>query len=114
LKKHYGLSGFIPQNNNYVIFDRFFAKNDKPKMPLSPKNSITKPAIHKIEAKDTKMETNSRKATSQGQNAPTEQTVSFKPAKDQTKSSFGCPWAVEEKVGFKTSSNAYGNHYGKR
>ena len=29
LKKHYGLSGFIPQNNNYVIFDRYFQKGEK-------------------------------------------------------------------------------------
>ncbi len=31
LKKHYKLSSFIPQNNNYVIFDRFFGKEEKPK-----------------------------------------------------------------------------------
>jgi hypothetical protein len=43
-----------------------------------------------------------------------QQPTSFKIAKDQTKSSFGCPWAVEEKVGFKTSSGAYGKHYGHR
>lgn len=24
LKKHYGLSKFIPQNNNFVIFDQYF------------------------------------------------------------------------------------------
>jgi alpha-tubulin N-acetyltransferase 1 len=29
LKKHYNLSSFIPQNNNFVIFDRFFGKNEK-------------------------------------------------------------------------------------
>jgi hypothetical protein len=52
--------------------------------------------------------------SSEAQNIALEQTVSFKSAKDQTKSSFGCPWAVEDKVGFKTSSNTYGNHYGKR
>jgi alpha-tubulin N-acetyltransferase 1 len=26
LKKHYNLSSYISQNNNYVIFDRFFQK----------------------------------------------------------------------------------------
>jgi alpha-tubulin N-acetyltransferase 1 len=26
LKKHYGLAKFIPQNNNYVIFDKYFNK----------------------------------------------------------------------------------------
>ena len=31
--------------------------------------------------------------------------------KDQTKSSFGCPWAIEDKLGFRTTSNAYGNYY---
>lgn len=25
LKKHYGLSKFIPQNNNFVIFDQYFS-----------------------------------------------------------------------------------------
>jgi hypothetical protein len=43
-----------------------------------------------------------------------QQVGSFKEVKDQTKSSFGCPWAVEEKVGFRTTSNAYGNHYKRR
>jgi hypothetical protein len=40
-----------------------------------------------------------------------QQTASYKEVKDQSKSSFGCPWAVEEKVGFRTTSNAYGNYY---
>jgi hypothetical protein len=43
-----------------------------------------------------------------------QQPSSFKTVKDQSKSSFGCPWAVEEKIGFKTTSNSYGNHYHNR
>jgi alpha-tubulin N-acetyltransferase 1 len=30
LKKHYSLSAFLPQNNNFVIFDRFFGEKSKP------------------------------------------------------------------------------------
>lgn len=26
LKKHYGLVKFVPQNNNFVVFDRYFSK----------------------------------------------------------------------------------------
>lgn len=43
-----------------------------------------------------------------------QQATSFKETKDQSKSSFGCPWAVEEKIGFRTTSNAYGNYYRHR
>jgi hypothetical protein len=39
---------------------------------------------------------------------------SFKESKDQARSSFGCPWAVEEKIGFRTTSNTYGNYYKNR
>lgn len=38
----------------------------------------------------------------------------IKEIKDQSKSSFGCPWAVDEKLGFRTTSNAYGNYYKQR
>ncbi len=31
LKKHYGLSSYIPQNNNYVIFDKYWAPTAKKK-----------------------------------------------------------------------------------
>ena len=27
LKKHYGLSKFIAQNNNFVVFDQYFSSN---------------------------------------------------------------------------------------
>ncbi len=27
MKKHYGLAKYIPQNNNYVIYDKYFDKN---------------------------------------------------------------------------------------
>ncbi len=30
LKKNYSLSQFIPQNNNFVIYDVFFTKNKQP------------------------------------------------------------------------------------
>lgn len=43
-----------------------------------------------------------------------QQASSFKEVKDQTKSSFGCPWAIEEKIGFRTTSNTYGNYYNRR
>ena len=48
---------------------------------------------------------------SKGVNGVGLQQTSFKETKDQTKSSFGCPWAIEEKIGFRTTSNAYGNYY---
>jgi hypothetical protein len=35
LKKHYGLSNYIPQNNNFVIFQQFF----EPPKPQSSKNN---------------------------------------------------------------------------
>jgi alpha-tubulin N-acetyltransferase 1 len=56
LKKHYGLSGFIPQNNNYVIFDRFFSKIEKGKLPLSPKGSCNKVAAQKTVNSGSKVE----------------------------------------------------------
>jgi hypothetical protein len=31
--------------------------------------------------------------------------------KDQTISSFGCPFATEQNLGFRTTSNTYGNYY---
>lgn len=43
-----------------------------------------------------------------------QQAPSFKEVKDQTKSSFGCPWAIDEKIGFRTTSHAYGNYYQRR
>lgn len=43
-----------------------------------------------------------------------QQAPSFKEVKDQSRSSFGCPWAIEEKIGFRTTSNSYGNYYKNR
>ena len=31
LKKHYGLAKYVPQNNNYVIFDRYFTGSSSSK-----------------------------------------------------------------------------------
>ena len=39
LRKHYGLSSFAPQQNNFVIFDEFFAK--KPPPASSPYDSVS-------------------------------------------------------------------------
>ena len=27
MKKHYGLAKYIPQNNNYVIYDKYFDRS---------------------------------------------------------------------------------------
>ena len=47
-------------------------------------------------------------------NITLQQPPSYKESKDQQKSSFGCPWAVEDKLGFRTTSGTYGNYYTKR
>ena len=43
-----------------------------------------------------------------------QQAPSYKEVKDQHQSTFGCPWAIEEKINFRTTSNAYGNYYKRR
>ena len=63
LKKHYNLSRFIPQNNNYVIFDRFFSKTEKTKLPLSPKAASNKLTISKTANSGSKVETKVNKNT---------------------------------------------------
>jgi len=45
LKKHYGLSKFIPQNNNFVIFDQFFMSlpdNSKIEEKKNPDDGLKK------------------------------------------------------------------------
>lgn len=54
------------------------------------------------------------KLTREMNNVTFQQPPSFKEVKDQSRSTFGCPWAVEEKIGFRTTSNAYGNYYRHR
>lgn len=110
LKKHYGLCGFIPQNNNYVIFDRFF-KPEKPATLQSPKATGTRPMTEKTSNNKPSKEEIPIKLSQLTCTHSLQQTVSFKATKDQTKSSFGCPWATEEKVTVKATSGAYGSHY---
>ena len=54
------------------------------------------------------------KLTKQMENIQFNQAGSFKQVKDQSKSSFGCPWAIEDKFNFRTTSNTYGNYYNRR
>ncbi len=36
LKKHYGLAKYLPQNNNYVIFSKYFGPTDDPNIDQLP------------------------------------------------------------------------------
>ena len=139
LKKYYNLCSFIPQNNNYVIFDRYFGKPNRPdktgNSTVKPKTSETyykqrtnpivlekvslnltqvkKEPEEKISMSSTmkvEPEDSLNKLTEEMKGMNVQQPPSFK-VKDQTKSSFGCPWAIEDKLGFRTTSNAYGNYY---
>ena len=61
LKKHYNLCSFIPQNNNYVIFDRFFSKggttipqnNSSVKQEKQEKDNLSKSTASKPKTSET-------------------------------------------------------------
>ena len=41
MAKHYGLKSFVPQNNNYVVFDEYFnSKKQQQQQPVSKLDAI--------------------------------------------------------------------------
>jgi len=55
LKKHFGLVDYVPQNNNYVVYNQYFS--GPPKFPSKSSEKIN-PPILKEEAKTTSHEEN--------------------------------------------------------
>ena len=112
LRKHYKLAGYIPQNNNFVVYNQYFETN--PNRPAKGSTSSAK-VKEKQEWKGKEMSLGKKEEKREEELAlggtSFQPISSFKNTKDQSRSSFGCPWAVEEKIGFRTTSRTYGNHY---
>ena len=106
LKKHYGLKDYIPQNNNFVIFDDYFintkyAKKKQTYIPLSEKKSTTVKKYN--DYKKSSFDMNENKNTDNKIN------IYNSASKNKNKDT---PWATTgTQNNFVPSSSAYGSYY---
>ena len=85
LKKHYDLEKFTPQNNNFVIYNRCFEGEDPSVANRNRKERHALGLTLKRAEEEDSLSRLSRELMG----------GSFKNARNQARSSFGCPWAME-------------------